>query len=479
MNKSNLNRLSVVLLSLVLMLISSCSSQQKVSNIEEKTIPLQIELKLNPQWQLSYFDEPIFSSKVVVLEAGNKLKPAIVLIHGLGTLAMKDWFSIIPELEENYHVIAIDLPGFGYSPEAQGRFLPTNYAHVVATVLKNVTREKVIVMGHSMGGAVALRYTELYEESVSSLVLVDVAGLLEKSVFLKHISSIEYGDEVSFPMRLLIEGTNSLSSSLINGSSKSSWIRDFLQSNDYAWNWLVSDSSNMNAALSLVEEDFNEAVNRINVPVNIIWGENDGIAPLRTGKVLNNKIKVSRLQIISDAEHVPMKSNHVEFMDALNIALTKPISDEFSFPTAGKKQKLLTCKKENNKTYSGYYDKIIIESCTDINLKNISTSSLRIKSSVVDIENFSYTHPKNKIELIGSVVSITNANLSGNNLMWLSGSRLDMAGVAFNVTGEAVIVANGSRISASFCEVDSPKFSGILHGAFYRTYQPLIAEPVK
>ena len=43
-------------------------------------------------------------------------------------------------------------------------------------------------------------------------------------------------------------------------TSRSNLFTDFLQNNDYAWNWLVSDSTNMNAALSLVEEDFSQAV---------------------------------------------------------------------------------------------------------------------------------------------------------------------------------------------------------------------------
>lgn len=432
------------------------------------------EFKLAPHWQLSYVDEPVFNSKVAVLETGSSNNPTIVLIHGLGDLGMKDWFGIIPALEENYHVIAMDLPGFGFSSGVSGRFLPTNYAHTVAAIIKQYTNQDVIVIGHSMGGAVALRYTELYQESVKQLVLVDVAGLLEKSAFIKHIATFEFGDEISTPMKLLMGGVNDISSSVIEVGTKSTFISDFLQSNDYAWDLVVSDSSNMNAALSLVEEDFNHAVNHITVPVNIIWGEKDSIAPLRTGKVLNKKMQHVRLQVINDAGHVPMKSHYQEFMQSLNIALNKPITNKFSLPYTGKSQGVLICRKESHQTYSGHYDEIIIEGCNEITLKDISTDKLLIKGSVVSIDNFSFSHRDNRIELNESIVSITNADLSGNNIMGISGSRVDMAGVSFKAMGDAVMIENGSRISASFCDIDSPKYKGVVHGVFHLSRQALV-----
>ena len=484
MLNQTLYKLSFAVLFLLVMLMSACSSQQQVQQTQvsinsesietEKIEPEEIEYKLEPHWQLSYFDEPVFNSKVAVLEAGDKNKPPFILIHGLGNLGMKDWFSIIPTLEKKYHVIAMDLPGFGLSSAAKGRFLPTNYAHVVDSIIEHYTNKRVIVMGHSMGGAVALRYTELFQNSVQQLILVDVAGLLEKSAFIKHIASFEFGDEISTPMKFLMERVNSISSSMIESGTKSTLLSDFLQSNDYAWDMVVSDSSNMNAALSLVEEDFNHAVNQVSVPVNIIWGGKDNIAPLRTGKVLNKKMKNVHLQVIEGAGHVPMKSNYVEFMHSLDSALSNPMAVKNTLSSARNSQGVLTCKKESDKSYSGHYDKIIIESCKNISLNNVSTNKLIIKSAVVSIEDFNFSHIEHAIEIIGSVVTMTNADISGHNPIVISGSRIDMAGVSIKATGDAVMIENGSRISASFCDIDSPKYTGVVHGAFYRSQQSLI-----
>jgi pimeloyl-ACP methyl ester carboxylesterase len=466
-----LRRLPICML---LLLISACSSQQQEQQIQATAEQEQVELLLAEHWQLSYFDEPVFNSKVAVLEAGNKHNPPIILIHGLGQLGMKDWFSVIPTLEKNYHVIAIDLPGFGLSADAKGRFLPTNYARVIATISKQYSNEKAIIIGHSMGGAVALRYTELYGELVKQLILVDAAGLLEKSAFIKHIATFEFGDDLPAFVQLQIEGLNAFSSSMVEAGTKNTSITNFLQDNDSAWDWLVSDSSNMNAALSLVEEDFSQAVDQVTVPVNIIWGDRDNIAPLRTGKVLNKQMSNARLQVIKGAGHVPMKSNHAEFMRALETALNEPITDKYSLLSTGESQGILTCRGQSDKTYSGHYDEIVVKGCDKIRLINISTDHLLIKGSVVDIENLIFDNKYNQLEFNGSIVTITNADISGHNTMVINGSRLDMAGVSIKATGDAVMIGNGSRISVSLSDINSPKYKGVVHGAFYLSNQPLI-----
>ncbi|SGZ03382.1 Hydrolase, alpha/beta fold family [Moritella viscosa] len=68
----------------MLLLISACSSQQQEQKIKISVEPEPVELRLAEHWQLSYFDELVFNSKVAVLEAGNKHNPPVILIHGLG-----------------------------------------------------------------------------------------------------------------------------------------------------------------------------------------------------------------------------------------------------------------------------------------------------------------------------------------------------------------------------------------------------------
>lgn len=457
-----------------MVLISSCANQPpQESTPVTYTSPNDSELLFEPHWQLSYFDEPVFNSKMAVLETGNIENPTIILIHGLGQLGMKDWFGVIPTLEENYHVIAIDLPGFGLSVGAQGRFSPTNYSRVISAINYKYGHGDAIVIGHSMGGAVALRYTEQYEERVEKLVLIDAAGILEKTAFIKHIAALEQGEDESQLVKTLIGGVNDVSSSMIEGTTKNIPLTSFLQNNDKAWDWLVSDSANMNAALSLVEEDFSQAIQKIKVPVNIIWGEKDNVAPIRTGKVLNKQMNNTRLQVIEGASHVPMKSHKDEFNNALISALDEPLSDKLLVDAPQVSKGSLSCRGESDKTYSGFYDEIALVGCNNISLKNITTNRLTVKGSVVDVENLIYSNQHEKIIFNGSVVTITNANITGHDAMLISGSRIDMAGVSIKATGEAVMIGNGSRISISLSDVISPKYTGKVHGVFYLSKQSL------
>jgi len=469
---------------LSLVLISACANQQQNQQEQAMAKLNQVKLQLANNWQLSYFYEPVFNNKVAVLEAGNKHKPPVILIHGLGQLGMQDWFSIIPTLEKNYHVIALDLPGFGLSSAANGRFLPTNYARVIAAINRQYNsqdnKRKAIIIGHSMGGAVGLRYTELYETQVKQLILINTAGILEKSAFIKHIATFEHNDDDSSFRQLQIEGINEVSSSMVEAGTKNTAITNLLQDNDSVWDWLVSDSSNMNAALSLVDEDFSQAVYQITVPVNIIWGDKDNIAPLRTGRVLNKQMNDARLQVIKGAGHVPMKSHPTEFLRTLEIALNESIpnniSENKSIPNIDKHQGILNCRGQSDKTYSGHYDEIIVMGCDNIRLVDISTDRLFIRGSEVDIENLTFNNFSNQLVFNQSVVSITNADITGHNTILITGSRVDLAGVSIKATGNAVTIENGSRISVSLSDINSPNYKGVVHGVFYLKNQPLMKQ---
>ncbi|MCP5076859.1 MAG: alpha/beta hydrolase [Psychromonas sp.] len=465
--------LKISILSILIILMVGCSSPNREL---DTTQPQSVEVEVAKHWQISYFNEPVFNSNVAVLETGEKDKPAIILIHGLGQLGMKDWFTVIPILEKNYHVIAIDLPGFGSSVPAKGRFLPSNYARVIAAINVQYNGGKAIVIGHSMGAAVALRYSEMYTDQVKQLIMIDAAGILEKSAFIKHIATFEYGDDSPIFVQKQIELLNEFSSSLVEAGTKSTAVTDYLQGNDRVWDWLTADSSNMNAALSLVDEEFSQAVNQLTIPVDIIWGDKDKIAPLRTGKVLNKQMQTARLHIINGASHVPMKTHHKAFIDALQLSITTPIPETKPQITTGLSQGKLNCQGQSNKTYSGHYDEIVITGCDDITLKNISTNRLYIKGSVVDIENLNFVNADNQLVFKESIVTMTNADISGHNTMLVSGSRLDMAGISFDVTGVAVQVANGSRISVSLSDIKSPQYTGVIHGAFYLKNQSLVKQ---
>jgi pimeloyl-ACP methyl ester carboxylesterase len=110
-----------------------------------------------------------------VLEAGRESAPALVLIHGF-LESHRTWDDLIDELAERFHVIAPDLPGFGESEKPN----PARYAYgieahaeAIADLIAAFGVGRASVVGHAMGGAIAMTLAATHPELVQRLVLED------------------------------------------------------------------------------------------------------------------------------------------------------------------------------------------------------------------------------------------------------------------------------------------------------------------
>jgi len=97
----------------------------------------------------------------------------VILVHGY-TCDETTWTEQVPALSKQYRVVTLDLPGHGKSGSPKdGRFSMDLFARAIEAVRVEVKAERVVVVGHSMGTPVVLRYAHLYPEHVSALVFVD------------------------------------------------------------------------------------------------------------------------------------------------------------------------------------------------------------------------------------------------------------------------------------------------------------------
>ena len=423
------------------------------------------------QWRFSYFNETVFNSKIVVLEAGDKNNPPLLLVHGLGELAMQDWFSVIPTLEESYYVIAIDLPGFGNSYMPQGRYSPTNYANVLVQVIDSYIAKPVTVIGHSMGGAVSLSLTGSYPEHIKKLILVDAAGVLQKVAFLKPISNIpEPNMWLPRFLRTKLAQLNDFTTGLIELGAIDSYFSDVLQRSNGAWNALMGKRPNINAALSLVEEDFSQIVDNVKTQTHIIWGESDAIAPLRTAKVLHNQLVNSEFMIIENTGHVPMATATTKFLSLLEHALTQPfIKTHKVVPPQTKLRELLECDDQHSKTFTGNYKHIVISGCNNVLLKDITTHSIVITNSLVRLENVNINSDDLALKMKKSVVEVTNMRITAKKGINLDGGRFDGAGVVVIASSYAMNIDAKSNVIFSLSKITSPHYQGNVHQAFELT----------
>ena len=114
--------------------------------------------------------------------------PTILLIHGIAG-SSTTWRAVMPALAENYTVIAPDLLGHGHSAKPRGDYSLGAYASGIRDLLAVLGRERVTLVGHSLGGGVAMQFAYQFPEWAERLVLVASGGLgKEVSPLLKAVT---------------------------------------------------------------------------------------------------------------------------------------------------------------------------------------------------------------------------------------------------------------------------------------------------
>jgi len=404
-------------------------------------------------WQAYWLDEPVFGTRIFLSEAGNPNAPVVFLIHGLGQNGMRDWTKIVPGLEEHYRVLLIDLPGFANSPPPNKKLSPTRYADLLHFVKPHFSAEPVAVVGHSMGGAVALRYAHRYPDDISQLALLDVAGILQRTAFIKHsaIDRMPIDQKMmSGPLLGYVIGLqdfgNVLIENIVNMPDPTVW----LGKSEYAWGATFGRYPNVNAALGLIEENFSSAIYEQEKPVSILWGGEDVIAPPRTGHAMVQNLQRGNLLVIPNAGHVPMASHPNEVSTWLLQSLRA--APDRKQPRIAKRRKGQTdyeCKDQFGGVVSGAYSRVVIKECTGLVLENVTAGEIIVRDSLVEFENTELLNTGIALEIYNSTVVMTAGRVNG--LVVVDNSRVDFAGVVlvqtrpFNVDGESRLVMSVSR----------------------------------
>jgi pimeloyl-ACP methyl ester carboxylesterase len=113
------------------------------------------------------------SGDVQVVERGHRAAPPIVLIHCF-SCAIDWWDGVLPQLEADHRVVAIDLLGHGGSEKPSSGYTPEHQAETVARALRALHVHGAEVVGHSLGGSVAVALTEGAPDLVDRVVIIDM-----------------------------------------------------------------------------------------------------------------------------------------------------------------------------------------------------------------------------------------------------------------------------------------------------------------
>lgn len=116
----------------------------------------------------------------------GKGEQVLLFIHGLASYS-QCWEKNLETLKENYRCIAIDLPGNGFSAYGNFAYSISFFVASLKEFIDELKLKNICLVGHSLGGQIAIKYTALYPEKIHSLVLCAPAGFETFTGFEKNI----------------------------------------------------------------------------------------------------------------------------------------------------------------------------------------------------------------------------------------------------------------------------------------------------
>lgn len=216
------------------------------------------------------------------LHAG-KLREPVVLIHGLGGSA-EAWVTLMPMLSHKFEVYAPDMPGFGCTPLAPGKQCISTHVAYLGHFLDRLNAPQVTLVGHSLGGWIALRYAAEHPTRVKRLYLLNSAGLMREGTFVPYAPDREAAR--AYIQRLLCyygPVPTFLLDAVVSVSREPAYS-GFIANYDRA-------------------EDVDEILARITIPTTIVWGTEDRIFPLTCAYDFHAGIPNSRLVLVPGVSH--------------------------------------------------------------------------------------------------------------------------------------------------------------------------------
>jgi pimeloyl-ACP methyl ester carboxylesterase len=260
--------------------------------------------------------------RVAYRKAGDG--PVIVLIHGI-TSNSQTWNRVIPSLARHFTVIAPDLAGHGGSDKPKGDYSLGAHASGVRDLLLTLGHEQASIVGHSLGGGIAMQFSYQFPERCERLALVDSGGLGRDVSLLLRAATLP-GSEFVLPLlaatRLLDvgEGVGRLLGRV--------GLRVRTDLEEMARGHATLSDAGARAAFvhtlrSVVEPGGQriDASNRLylaeHIPFLLLWGERDSIIPVSHGRATHVKLPGSRLEVFERSGHFPQLDEPERFIDVL------------------------------------------------------------------------------------------------------------------------------------------------------------------
>ncbi len=212
------------------------------------------------------------------------MKKAFIL-HGW-TYTLDKWANFVKELEsKGLEVKLLKIPGL--TEKIDRIWGIDDYVKWLEESLGK-EKEKIILIGHSNGGRIAINFAIKHPEKISKLVLIDSAGIYRSGIFIKtkrrgFLILAKIGKKImpfAAARKLLY---------LLTGEK------------DYQ----TANPTLKKTMANLIQSDKFLLIGKVKVPTIIIWGEDDNTTSLSDAKIMNEQVKNSKLYVINGAKHSP------------------------------------------------------------------------------------------------------------------------------------------------------------------------------
>ena len=263
--------------------------------------------------------------RITYREAGDPGLPVLLLVHGI-TSSSATWDPVIPALAEHAHVIAPDLLGHGESDKPRADYSLGALASGLRDLLERLGHDRVSVVGHSLGGGVAMQFAYQFYEHCDRMVLVSSGGLgREVSIALR--AATLPGAELVLPVIANRHVRNAgVAVGRMLGRLPFRLRPSALEAaRGYA---SLADSPTRLAFVQTLRSVVGPGGQRVSGndrlylgegrPTLIVWGALDTVIPVSHAYAAHTAIPGSRLEIFEQSGHFPHQDEPVRFARVLS-----------------------------------------------------------------------------------------------------------------------------------------------------------------
>jgi pimeloyl-ACP methyl ester carboxylesterase len=254
--------------------------------------------------------------------------PPVVLIHGVAGRAAQ-WDQTMSLLAEEHTVVAPDLLGHGESAKPRGDYSLGAFASGVRDLMVGLDIESATVVGHSLGGGVAMQFAYQFPERCERLVLVSSGGLGNDVHPMLRAATLP-GSELVLP--LLAHSRALEAAAIVPRAFGALGFRAGPDMTEIARGYQsLSNAEARNAFIQTVRAVIDVTGQRVDasdrlylsskMPSLIVWGERDRIIPVEHGHDAHAGMPGSRFEVFEDAGHFPQLSDPLRFARVLSAFL--------------------------------------------------------------------------------------------------------------------------------------------------------------